>query len=828
MGSGWMKDVRYAWRGLRMAPGFTLVAVLTLALGIGANTAIFSVVHAVLLKPLPFPHAEQLVELWETEVAPGNYPLSDQDFLDWKAQNRTFQDMALYGYPMPTNVSGGGAVEQVPVVVTSANFFDVLGVHPVMGRGFAAGEDIQGRNRIALLSWGFWNSHFGGRPAAIGETLQLNGENYSVIGVMPAWFTAPATAAVWTPRDASPDKVRGRSSHYLDAIGRMKEGVSIEQARADLKGIAARSEKEFPKTNKNETAILVPLHTDMVGDSGKALWIAFGAVGLVLLIACANFANLLLARSLGRRREMALRGAIGASRWMLVRQLLTESVLLAVAGGVAGAFLAYGGVELLKSLSGIQVTSANPVGLDWVVLGFCFVVSVAVGVVFGLAPAFQASRVNLIEALKTRTGTSGGAGRAWMRDALVAAEVGLSLALLVGAGLLLRTFANLRGVDVGVRRDHVLMGMILLPEKNYKTLDQQVAFSRELLEKIKNSPGIQDAAFASVPALFSGSNGYITVDGQPEVVGYSGPLVTENQITPDYFRTMGIPMLEGRELTEEDEQVAAEAQKDLVPYILANDQEGAKKEAAKTVNAAVISKRTAQEFWPGQDALGKIYRSGSQPMRVVGVVADVKNAGLRSVPMCAAYEPLGLSLGFPGGNFLYLSALTAGKPEAAEKEIRAALGSIDGTLALSEVKTMPRLLSDYMADTNDEALLLSVLAGLAVLLAAVGTYGVMSYVVSQRTNEIGIRMALGAQRENVMNMVMGQGGALIGVGVVGGLVLAAVGARLMKDLLFGVASFDVATYGGVAVMLALVGALACAVPAGRAMRVSPMEALREE
>ncbi len=823
-----MKDVRYALRALRMAPGFTVVAVLTLALGIGANTAIFSLVHAVLLKPLPFSHPEQLVELWETEITPGNYPLSDQDFLDWRAQNRTFADMAVYGFRSPRNASREGHAEQIVAVLTQANFFDVLGVQPELGRTFAAGEDVKGKNQIVVLSNPFWKERFGGRADALGKTLMMDGETYTVVGVMPAWFTEPGKADVWVPRDASPEKMFGRGSHYLRALGRLKDGVSVDQARADLQGIAGRIAKQFPKSNTSETAIVVPLHTELVGDSSKALWIAFGAVALVLLIACANFANLLLARSLARRREMALRGAIGASRARLVRQLLTESLLLAVAGGIGGAFLAYEGLDWLQTLNGIQVTSPNPVKLDLEVLAFCFAVSAAVGILVGLAPAFQASKVNLMDALKTRVATGGGgAGRAWMRDALVASEIALSLALLTGAGLLLRTFANMRSVNMGVRQDHVLTAALIAPDKGYSTVDEGDAFCRRFLEKLKAEPGILDAALDGMPPLESGSNGYITVDGAPVVEGYSGPLVTQNQITPDYFHTMGMQVIEGRGLDEEDEQVATEAWRKVAPLSAAHKDDEAIKEAGKFMSVAVISKEMAQQFWPGQDALGKGFHTGSQGFRVVGIVADTRNAGVRQPPMAAMYVPLAYNFGF-GGFYISAAVLTGGKPEAAESAMRRSLASVDSTLALAQVRTIPQVVSESMADTNDEALLLGALAGLAVLLAAVGTYGVMSYVVSQRTNEIGIRMALGAQRENVLKMVMGQGGVLIGVGVVAGLVLAVVGARLMKDLLFGVAAFDVVTYLGVAVLLGAVGAVACAVPAGRAMRVSPMEALREE
>jgi putative ABC transport system permease protein len=826
--NGWMKDVKHALRALRMAPGFTFVAVLALALGIGANTAIFSVVHAVLLKPLPFPHPEQLVELWETEPSPGNYPLSDQDYLDWKAQNRTFADMAVYGYRTPRNVSREGHAEQIVALLTQANFFQLLGVQPELGRTFAAGEDVKGKNQIVVLSNAFWKERFGGRADALGSTLLMDGDTYTVIGVMPAWFTQPGKSDVWVPRDTSPDKMFGRGSHYLRAVGRLKEGVSVEQGRADLKVIAARLEKQFPKSNTSETAIVVPLHTELVGDSSKALWVAFGAVGLVLLIACANFANLLLARSLARRREMALRGAIGASRARLVRQLLTESLLLAVGGGIAGAFLAYSGLSWLQTLNGIQVTAPNPVELDLPVLGFCFGVSAAVGILVGLAPAFQASKVNLMDALKTRAATGGGtSGRAWMRDALVASEIALSLALLTGAGLLLRTFANMRGVDLGVRRDHVLTASVITPDKGYSTVDEGEAFCAKFLEKLKSEPGILDAALNTMPPLDSGSNGYITVDGAPPAQGFNGVLVVQNQISPDYFHSMGMKLIEGRGLNEEDEQLATAAWRNVAPLAVAHKDDEATKEAGKFTDVAVISKGMAQQFWPGQDVLGKGFHAGGQGFRVVGVVADTKNNGMRQPSVAAMYVPLAYGFGY-GRFYVSVVALTGGKAEAAESAMKRALASVDSALAVAQVKTIPVVVSETMADTNDEALLLGVLAGLAVLLAAVGTYGVMSYVVSQRTNEIGIRMALGAQRENVMGMVMGQGGVLIGVGVVVGLVLAAVGARLMRDLLFGVAAFDVVTYLGVAVLLGVVGAAACAVPAGRAMRVSPMQALREE
>ncbi|MGB8849346.1 MAG: ABC transporter permease [Candidatus Acidiferrales bacterium] len=823
-----IQDVKYALRMLRKSPGFTIIAVLTIALGIGANTAIFSAVNAVLLKPLPFHNPDRLVELWETESSPGNFPLPDQDFLDWRAQNRTFEDMAVFTWPEPSNISGAGVPEQVRLVEAQANFFSVLGVAPQIGRAFVAGEDVKGLNHVAIVTNAFWKSHFGGRADALNKTIQLNGESYTIIGVMPAWYTAPGTADVWTPIDFSPSALRGRDSHYLRALGRVKAGVTIEQARADLGAISARLAKDFPKTNSNAMPIVVPMQKELTGESRAPLWTLFGAVGLVLLIACANVANLLLARSIGRRREMALRGAVGASRWRLVRQLLTESVILALAGGALGALIAYNAVDLLVSLKGVQVVPPNPIRLDVYVLFFCFAVSAAVGILFGLAPAFQISELDLIEELKSRSAGAARAGRSvLLRDGLVAVEIALSLALLAGAGLLLRTFSNLRAVNLGLRTDHVITGYVMVPDKDDATFDQAKSFIDTLLSKLKSAPGIRDAAFGTLAPLSSDSNGYVTVDGQPQDPSL-GPLVAWNEMTPGYFHTLGIRLLAGRELNDEDVQSAGDAWQKVLPFYKAHDFKAAAPEERKFTTSAIISKGMAAHFWPKQDPIGKIFRSGDgPPYRVVGVVEDVRNNGLRDPAMYAAYIPTAVGLG-DGAYVLYISVLTDGPPQSAESTMRSELASLNSTLALSEVKTIPQLVGDSMADTNDEALLLGALAGLALLLAAVGTYGVMSYVVSQRTNEIGIRMALGAQRHDVVRMVLRQGGILIGAGVGIGLLLTLGGARLMKDLLFGVAPFDALTYVIVSLLLAGIAFLACAIPARRAMRVDPMVALRYE
>ncbi|MGB8591017.1 MAG: ABC transporter permease [Candidatus Acidiferrales bacterium] len=823
-----LQDITYALRMLRKSPGFSAIAIATLALGIGANTTIFSVVHAVLLKPLPFHQPDRLVELWETEVTAGNFPLADQDFVDWRARNHTFDDMAAFTWRQLSNVSGAGASEQIALVQTQANFFSVLGVSPQLGRTFAAGEDAKGRNHVVVLSDAFWKTHFGGRADAIDKTIELNSETYTVVGVMPAWYSVPATADVWIPIDWTPAALRGRDSHYLRALGRIKNGVTIEQARADLGALSARIAKDFPKTNTDETAIVIPMQTELTGDSKTPLWTMFGAVGLVLLIACANVANLLLARSIGRRREMAVRGAMGASHGRLVRQLLTESVILSLAGGAVGALLAYNAVDILGSLKGAAIVPPNPVQLDTSVLLFCIAVSSAVGILFGLAPAFQISNLDLTEELKSRAvgAVAGGARSAFLRDALVAVEIALSLALLAGAGLLLRTFANLRGMKLGVRTDHVLIGSVMVPEKNYATFDQGNEFSQRFLDKLKHAPGIRDAAFNWIPPLTAGTNGYVTVEGQPEDFRGS-PLVAENAVTPGYFHTMGVPLLEGRDLSDEDLQDAAGMLRDITPLYKANQIEAAQALERKFTTSAVISKGMAEHFWPNQDAIGKIFRIGAGPCRVVGVVADVRNNGFRDPAMLAAYVPLGIDFGY-GAFDLFFSVLTSGPPQSVESTIRSELKSMDSTLALSDVQTIPQLVAGNMADTNDETLLLGTLAALAMLLAAVGTYGVMSYVVSQRTNEIGIRVALGAQSTDILGLVLKQGMVVVAIGIGLGLVATLSAARLIRDLLVGVAPFDPLTYGCVAALLAGVALAACYIPARRAMRVDPMVALRYE
>jgi predicted permease len=818
-----MQDLRYASRMLRNSPGFAVIAILTLALGIGANTAIFSVVNSTLLKPLPFRNPEEVVALWETESAPGSYPLSGEDYFGWKAENHTFESMSLYSWPSHSNVTAGSLPEGATVVGTEANLFSLLGVSPLVGRTFANGEDQNGGAHVALLSYPYWKSRFAGSKDVLGQTISLNAETYHVIGVMPAWYRTPAEAELWVPLDMSKKNLGMRGSHSWRAIGRVKQGVTIEQARADLKTIAEAYQKQFPDNNRDVDAIVTPMREDLIGDFSTQILIMFGAVGFVLLIACANVANLLLARSTSRRREIAVRSALGAGRGRLVRQLLTESLLLSLAGGLLGVAIAFGSVAILRSQLPDTVPQPNPLAVDLAPLVFTFLVCIGVGVLFGLAPAVQSSMADCANALQSKgvVGAHATRGGRWLRNALVACEIALSLALLAGAGLLLRTFAHLRSTDIGVRGDRVLTASVRLPEKQYQTLDQGMEFFDRLVEKLDSSPGVRAAAIVNKLPLRGGENGYIQLPGTGLM---SGPLVEFSSVSADYFRAMGIPLLEGRELTKEDFEATA----NLAREAAATDKAGKdpKELAQKYVLPAVINQTMARAFWPQQDPLGKTFQNWTQ-FRIVGVVGDVKQSRVRDRAMPETYRALPWDMGVPSRPFSVV-VQSAGATEGSASAVRTAVRSLDPNLALFSVRTMPQIVAESMQDTSYEAVLLGTMAALALVLASVGTYGVMSYVVGQRTNEIGIRMALGAQPLEIMSIVLREVVSVVGCGIAVGLVGAVAGAKVLKDLLVGVAPFDLITYASVSLLLALAAVAACYVPVRRAMRVDPVLALRYE
>lgn len=821
-----IQDLRYAARTLARNPGFALIAVLTLALGIGANTAIFSVVHSTLLQPLPYPHPEQLVELRETETAPGEYPLTGEDYLDWRSQNSTFTDMSLYSWPIGMNASGADEPEAVSVRSTQVNFFQLLGVSPEIGRVFAKGEDRKGANHVVLLGDAFWKTHFAGRADVLGKTLELNSTPYAIIGVMPAWIRSPADADLWVPLDMSLENLGTRGNHRWRGIGRLKSGVELEQARADLRTIAERLEKQFPDSNRNVDAVVIPLHNWLVGGFSDELWIMFGAVGLVLLIACANVANLLLARSTSRRREIAVRIALGAGRARLLRQLLTESLLLSLLGGLIGIVVAYTSVSLLRDALTDVLPQPNPLRVGLVPLAFTFLICVAAGVLFGLAPALQSSSIESSDALKSKGSVHSGVTRrgSWLRNTLVAGEIALSLALLTSAGLLLRTFENLRHVNLGIQPSHVLTASVKLPGARYKTLNQSWEFYNQLQQKVGASPGVRAVALTNKLPLRGGWNGYIIIPGK-QTESESGPLVEASYISPGYFRAMGIPLRAGRDFTQADLEETAKPVREGVQV---RSQTEAETIGRKYVLPTVINETMARTFWPGEDAVGKIFQR-DYSFRIIGVVGDTNQGNPSQVPMPEAYYGMPMLLDTPDGPFPFTVVVQAtGAPDSVVGALRAAVASLDKSLPLSHVRTMPQIIAESMTTTQYETVLLLSMAGLALLLAAVGTYGVMSYVVGQRTNEIGIRMALGARPREILSMVLRQAFLLVAVGIVAGWLGAAGGAKAMQSLLFHVPAFDPVTYAAVSGILAVVALAACWIPVLRAMRVDPIIALRDE
>jgi len=819
------QDLRYGFRMLAHKPVFTALAILTLALGIGANSAIFSVVDAVLLSPLPYRNPGQLVQLWQTESAPGRFPLTGRDFLDWREQNRTFEDMAVYSFQQSFNLSGAGGPERVTGVRVQANFFSILGIQPMLGRAFLQGDARARPNLEVLLSYGFWKRHFGGQASAVGSSVELNTEPCVIVGVMPSWYRIPAGGDLWIPIDMTPAALGGRGSHYLRALGRIKDGVTLEQARADLLAISTNIEKQFPDTNDKVHSIVIPLAEQLIGDSRSQLWLLYGAVTLVLLIACANVANLLLARATDRQHEIALRAALGAPRRRLVRQLLTESVLLALLGAVPGIALAYPCVNLLANARQLPFPQANPIHLSPIVLAFTLAVSIAVGVLFGLAPALQISGAGLVDDLKAggkMACTASRRGRR-VRNSLVAAEVALSLALLAGAALLLRTFANLRAVNVGASVEKVLTASLQLPVEKYKTPEQILAFCSPLVASLAAAPGVRAAALTTDLPVEGGSNGYVTVDGLDDQAT-KGQLVEQTCVTPEYFRALGIPLIRGRGLNGADMDHAVPAVRQLLA--VKPDAQG-RTVLPKLQLTALINQTMARRFWPDQDPTGKIFRIDTLAIQVIGVVGDTKRNGLRDAPVPQAYFAFPLAIGTRGTNFKIV-LLTAGPPYAAAGIIRSAVQSLDSKLAVYRTQAMTEFIADSMADDSQQMFFLSIFAGLALILSAIGTYGVMSYLVAQRTGEIGIRMALGAGRSDVLWTVLREGLGPVIAGIAIGLAGTLVASRLLEGLLFAVKPNDPLTLAGATLAMVAVAMMACILPAMAAMRVEPAVALRQE
>jgi putative ABC transport system permease protein len=808
-------DVRFGLRTLRKNPGFATVAILTLALGIGANTAMFSAVNSVLLAPLPFTQPERLVQLWQTESAVPQAPFAAPDFVDWRAQNQTFEDMTLYTWPQSLNLSGAGEPEHISGILAQANFFSVLGSAPMRGRTFVNGEDQAGHNHVAVLSYGLWQRRFGGTQDALGKEVELGGEKYQIVGIMPADFRMGLKADLWAPIDMDLKKLPPRGNHSYPVIGRLKPGVTVQQAKANLNAIAKRLEEQYPDSNRHIGADVVEMREQLTGTVRPALLVLLGAVALVLLIACVNVANLLLARASSRRREIALRSALGAGRSRIIRQLLTESMLLSFLAAIPGLLLAYWGVTVLSSLPGVPLRQAGEIHIDVTVLCFALAIAVLTGLVFGLVPALQVGRRDLHDDLKSGGKGVGSAASSskWVRNGLVIGEIALSLCLLIGAGLLLRSFERLRAVEIGVRPDNVLTAKVALPEAQYSR-DQQIRVYREMAERLEQAPGVDAAAVSSEIPLDGGTNTYAKKPGAP--AEELGELMEWNEITPDYFKTLGIPFRAGRNFTAEDFELTQKVS------------EAAKKSDSKydgPMMVGIINQKMATEFWPNEDAIGKVFEFDSIPVQVIGVVADAKIFNSpRQKTIDEGYFPLGLS----NRTEIALTVHGAQAAGAQPETMRQAIAGMDSRLPVFNVRTMQQVIVESSSDTRFEALLLGIFAGLALLLAAVGIYGVMSYLVAQRTQELGIRMALGAQPHDVLRLVIGRGVALTIAGLAIGLVAAFAITRLLSTLLFGVSATDPITFLGVALMLGVVALAASYIPARRATRIDPLIALRYE
>ena len=817
-----IQDLRYGARMLLRRPGFAAIAALTLALGIGANTAIFTVVNAVLIRPLPFPESENLVLLNEYN-SQMQMSVAYPNFADWRDQNKSFEKIGVYNRGS-YNLVGSGEPERIQAARMSADGFSALRVNAAIGRVFGNDEDKPGAEPVVLLSHGLWLRRFGGNAGIVNQTISLNNRTFTVIGVMPEGFLFPGRVDMWVPVAPLSDDPnwRNRGNHPgLTGIARLKPGVSIDQARSDMESVALGLEKQFPDSNQGSRVRIRPLKEVSVQNVGTALWLMLGAVGIVLLIACANVANLLLARAAVRRRELAIRAALGADRWRVIRQLLTESVLLSLCGGIAGIVIAKWGVDLLLKLFPDSLPRSTEISLDVRVLIFTLVVSVFTGLIFGLAPALQGSHNDLHDALKeSERGSTG--GRHWLRKGLIVIEVALTLILLVGAGLLIRSFYRLLQVDPGFTYERVLSFNVSLPERGYDTLDRRKAFYQDLGNRLRSLPGVQSAAYSS--GLPLGNNGWQTsfiIEGRPEPPRGQVPLMEACLVSPDYFKTMDIRLKSGRWFTEQDNRDHL-AGTDLSTL---NEQQ----RESRGWNVIVIDEEFARRYWPNEEAVGNHIRLGGGRngplLQVIGVVSRVRMEDLETDSnRVQGYLPF-LQLPFGG---MTVIARTSGDPEALIASVRREVQSVDPNQPIYDVRTLSEIRSQTLAPDRLNLILLTVFAGLATLLAVVGVYGVMSYMVSGRTQEIGIRMALGAQSRDVVRLVVREGMILALAGVALGLGSALALTRLMTTLLFGVKANDPLTFISITILLVAVALLACWVPARRASRVDPMIALRCE
>ena len=801
-----LQDVRYGLRMLVRSPTFTIVAAGTLALGIAANTAMFSVVDAVLLQPLPYAQADRLAMVWENVNLPtyknAHNASAPGNFHDWNTQNTVFSDMAAVG-SRSWNLTGDGEPMRVDGEAVSAALFRVLQVAPILGRAFTPDDDTPAGASVALLAHGFWTARFGADPKIVGQTIRLNDRPYTVIGVMPRGFYFPdPDDKVFVPLALTPQQLATHDGHALTVVARLKPGATLAQTQADLDGVAARITEANPTTNTGTGVTVLSLHDQVVGDVRTALLVLLGVVGLLLLMVCANIGNLLLSRASARSREFAVRIALGAGRARLVRQLLTESTLLAAIGGVVGLALAFWGVAVVRSLAPAGLPRIATVSVSAPATLFNFGIAMLAGLVCGLAPALRSHRSDLHETLKADTRGSADRSGARARGALIVIETAIGVSVLVGAGLLLRSFLELERIPLGFRPEQILTFRAALPASRYDTGAKRAAFYQQLVERLRALPGAQAASgTSSLPLSMSRRSEGITIEGAPPPSPGQMPLVDFRSVTPGYFSLMGIPLLRGRDVAWSDTPTSE-------PVI-------------------AISDAMARKFWPNQEALGKrIRRSATAPwVTVVGIVGDVQHTDLIHQPRPAMYLPPYQDHG-TRDVIADWAVKTSGDPAALGPAIRTAVWAIDPQLPITRVQTLERLRSAATAQEQFNLLLVGVFALVALILVAVGLYGVTSYAVAQRTRELGIRLALGARPGDVLRTVLGQGARLAAAGLAIGIVVSLVLTRVMATLLFGVGARDPMTFVGVGALLALVSVVACYIPARRAMRVDPVVALR--
>jgi predicted permease len=805
------RDIRYGVRNLTKQPGFTAIVLLTLGLGIGATTAIFSVVNAVLLRNLPYHQPEQIVAIQELNPKGTRVQVTSANFLDWRAQNTVFEHLAAIREGT-SNLALSDSAERIDIAQTSANFFDVFGVTATHGRLFIPADEQAGHEPIVVLSHALWQSRFGSDTGLIGKPIRLDGRNYTVVGVAPPGFQYPGKTDAWAPPlklvpELFPDQdvTQTRGMGYLSAVALLKPGVSLGQAAAEMETITSRLREQYPESNNNRFNKVVSLHEHLVGETNKMLWLLFGAVTFVLLIACANVANLLLANAASRQKEIAIRTALGASRFRVIRQLFTESALLALVGGAVGLLLSVWGVPLITQLLPRGFPRLHEIHMDWRVLGFTLGASILTGFLFGLAPAFNVTRTAVQDAMKeTGHGAGGSVHRSRLRQGLIITEVALSVVLLAGAGLLFRSFLQLQSVNTGFAPEQVLTARLTASGEQFQDDNNLINYFDKVTERIASVPGVREVGVINTLPLQKGPTLRFRVEGRPPTTVDKWPPANYRTVSPNYFHVMNIPVLQGRTFTRSDNNDA--------PTVL-------------MVNQSLVDKN-----FSGENVIGKRINFGrsenNQPvwLEVVGVVADVKNQELKEPPEPEFY------FSTLQGPFTTMSIVvrTTVDPNSLASAIRQAVFEVDKTVPVADFETMERLVTESVMQPRFNMVLLSLFGGIALLLSAAGIYGVTAYTVSQRTHELGIRLALGAQLGDVLRLIVKQGLAMIVVGIVIGLAAALALTRLLKTLLFGVGTTDPLTFVGITLLLTLVALLACYVPARRATKVDPLVALRYE